>query len=189
MIHVYTHTHTHPNHRCHRNEKQLNLIKNQKGNGILSEMKKTPQFCLSIPWNLENFWKMRLNVYAGFSLPFGIIFCSALTGGFEPSQQWGIFVPAEEPRRRGLVCLGLRVHTWLKGSLSEAVAGGDGPGGWSPLTYILAEVLKLISWEAPCWEGHEQMPTRPEFPPASQFSTMLGPRGHTGPTFKSISNW
>ena len=142
-------------------------------------MKETPRFCLSIPWNLGNFWKMRLNVYAGFSLPFGIIFCSALTGGFEPRQQWGVFVPAEEPRWRGLVCLGLRVHAWLKGSLSEAVAGGDGPGGRSPLTYILDEVLKLISWEAPCKEGHEQMPVGPEFPPASQFSMMLRPREHT----------
>ena len=43
------------------------------------------------------------------------------------------------------------------------MARGDSPGGpaatggWSPLTYVLDELLTLISWEAPHREGHEQM--------------------------------
>lgn len=43
------------------------------------------------------------------------------------------------------------------------MARGDSPGGpaatggWSPLTYVLDELLTLISWEAPRREGHEQM--------------------------------
>lgn len=39
------HTHTHPNYGDHRNEKPLNLIKNQEENGILSEMKKRNFIC------------------------------------------------------------------------------------------------------------------------------------------------
>lgn len=107
----------------------------------------------------------------------------------------GIFVLTGELRQSGFKCVGLCVRCSAQGICAPGGGGGGGgrggggPGGLaaavaqSPQTYVLDEVLKLISREATFREGHQQMPEGPALPRLSRRAL-----GTHRLAFKSTSN-